>query len=773
QLATASTDALRQQYDLLKDKPGITAEALAKMSTKVDEAAIKQEKFRQELEKIDTPMKRFGIAAGAMGDKLTSWGSTLSKNVTVPLMAAGAAVVAFVLKMAGAADELETMSVQTGLSVGKLQELRYVASQTNTKFDSITMAVATMTRNMVESTKEGSKMETAFNRIGVQVKNADGSFRSMNDIFPETLKALADMPPGVERNNLLMQIFGTRAKELIPLLDAGAAGIEAFTAKAHELGLVNPETNKSLADFNDKMDEVKQVLAAAFAELAAKFLPVLRDKLVPFITGKIIPAIRDFADWIGGLIDKFMDLSPETQDFILKALALVVALGPVVTVAGNLTKVAGGLSTALSFLAVKSGLAAAGGWAAAGGATAAGTASAIASPLVTGLGAAFNFMLGPLGLLALGIAGMVKLLGGLNGYVEDSTARISRLEREAYLAAGTLDGDLSPAFGEAMTEAEDLGFAMESTAISAARVARSALQVGDDLVTRVVPPIMTLTDHLEALQSAFSGLGLDLDISKVRFERLVGGLDPLNDKAVILTATLAFEQEQLGLVEQRIGTLSDAYDHLAATKGADNEETKKTLLDLEQEKLKRDDLTRSIAGHSAAIKLQNDAQAKTLTLIGEQQLKLLAAGDITGALALQEVLSPGYKAPKAKEEDISAKATQLAQGLHGVFPDKVVDFTKLYDILKKDPNADFSKIQKAVIGLAGGGTTVNPGIYDVGERGRERVFLPGATTVIPLSGGGLGGNVSQTIIFQLDGQEIARKTVEGMPRVLRALGVTV
>jgi TP901 family phage tail tape measure protein len=501
----------------------------------------------------------------------------------------------------------------------------------------------------------------------------------------------------------------------------------------------------------------------------------------------LAPSLNKIIDGLGPLLDKvalgvqwFADLDPRVQSIAVGALGLTAALGPLLQGFAGLLKTAGLMETLLKKVAAQFGLAGTAGHVAAAGTAAAGTSAAVATPAVTGLGVAVKFLLGPWGLLIAGVAGFLVLADKLKGAVETSTQKMSRFRREASIAAGTLDGDLSPAFGEVVSETEGLGSAADSVTTSAGFLSRSLGRLGDDaadfareVTTKVAPATLDFTGRLEGLQSTVSGLNLDLDISKVRFDRLIGGLDPLNDKAAILTATLSFEREQLGLVELRIDGLSDAYKQLVATKGADHEESKKALLDLEQEKLKRDELTRSIAGHSTALKLQNDAQAKTLTMIGEQQNRLLAAGDIMGALTLQEVLQPGYKAPKAKEQDVTAKALNVAEGLHGAFPDKVVDFSKLSDILRDNPNADFSQLQKAVIGLARGGTTVNGGVYDVGEYGRERVFLPAGSTVVPLSNGGAGGNTSQIIIIELDGQEIARKTVEGMPRVLRALGVTV
>lgn len=699
-------------------------------------------------------------------------GKELTSHVTLPLLAVGAAFAAVTVSAAKSADELTTMAAKTGLSLARLQELKYVASQTDTSFDSLSTAAVMLGRNIVEGSVDGSKMSDVLARLGLNTQDATGKFLSMDELFPQVISKLAGMEDKTLRNATAMELFGRGGAELIPMLDAGTESIEALTKRAHDLNLVmSDESVKALAGFYDKLDEVKQQFSMLGARIGASFMPIIQDKLLPLVQDKIVPGLEKFAGWVGRVADAFMDLAPGTQTIILGALGLTVALGPLITGFVAVAKNVGLAEIAFKAIALKFGAAGVAGHAAAAGTAAAGAAATGATVPVTGLGTAFTGMLGPIGL----VVGALTLFGvwaykatlkaretgmQIEGMADQWTYMHDQIEQDISLPVGMteLDETLSDLYNGASTATKGIaGFTAKVTGITPA-------------VVPTIAPIDTLTTHLEGLQSAVSSLSIDLDISKVRFNILTGSMDETKDKAAILTATLAFEKEQLGMVEQRIDSLSDAYQHLVATKGADHEETKKALLDLEQEKLKRDDLTRSIAGNSAAIKLQNDAQAKTLTLIGEQQLKLLAAGDITGALTLQEVLTPGYKAPKATGEDVTAKAMSLAEGLHGAFPDKLVDFSKLYDILKHNPNADFGAIQKAVIGLAGGGTTINAGIYDVGERGRERVFLPAGTSVVPLPSGS-GGFSSQTIIIELDGQEVGRTVIRNMPGILRVQGV--
>ncbi len=509
-----------------------------------------------------------------------------------------------------------------------------------------------------------------------------------------------------------------------------------------------------------------------------------RVKDVGITLGKTLaPSLHKVLDALKGLLDKvalgvqwFANLDPRIQSVAIGTMALFAALGPVLQTFVAVVKTAGFLEIASTKLAVKLGLAGVAGHTAAAGTAAAGTSAAVATPAVTGLGTAVKFLLGPWGLLITGVGLFIGLAGKLEGAVETSTQKMQRLEREAWMAAGTLDGDLSPALGEVAVQAKDFAGVADSVTSSNGFLSRSLGRLGDDAAdfasevkANVTPATSDFADHLEGLQSSISGLGLDLDISKVRFERLTAGFDPLNDKATILTATLNFEQEQLGLVEQRIDTLSDAYQQLAATKGADHEESKKALLDLEQEKLKRDELTRSIDENKRALE-----EESRQSLLSAQQLELMRAGKYEEALKLGGVLPP-----VTVDAALMKRAQEMASKIEMKF-DYSADTDTIANILRQHPEiTGYRDVTKylpwfgySVPGMALGGTTVNPGIYDVGERGRERVFLPGGTTVVPLTGGGLGGGFSPTIIIELDGVEIGRTAVKHMPGILRVKGVT-
>ena len=176
-------------------------------------------------------------------------------------------------KASSTADEIDKMSIRTGLSSQQLQELRFAASQTGVSFGAVESASTRMTGTLRTN-------ERAFEQLGVRTRDLNGNLRSADELFNETIRALATMENEMERNIAGQEIFGRGFTEMIPLIAAGADGIEELSARAHELGSVlSDEAIAANVKFADTMDEVKTALRGAFGEIMTALMPALQGFL--------------------------------------------------------------------------------------------------------------------------------------------------------------------------------------------------------------------------------------------------------------------------------------------------------------------------------------------------------------------------------------------------------------------------------------------------------------------------------------------------------------
>lgn len=293
----------------------------------------------QKLEQLEQDYRDFGSVAKqqlkAVGDKFANVGDKI-KGVgekLAPVSAAAAGLGGVLLKLgydaASNADELNTLSKQTGISTDELQKMQYAADLVDVSVEDITGALKKMKQKMDPANK-------AFQDLGVSVTNSDGSMRNATDVFYDTLEALSEIPNETERDQAAMEIFGRSADDLAGIVDDGGEAFKGYGEEAEDLGLIlDGKTLDSLNETNDTFDRLKQTVSKSLGQVGADVAEVLG------------PAIEQIAGWIGTLMEKLRELSPEQMEMILKIVAVAAALAPVIIIIGNLVTGIGGIISVL------------------------------------------------------------------------------------------------------------------------------------------------------------------------------------------------------------------------------------------------------------------------------------------------------------------------------------------------------------------------------------------------------------------------------------------
>lgn len=272
-LKKAREDALEQ----LKNKE-ITPEQFGELNKAL---VLQEAQYKQ----AETAAKSYNVA---LKDLSTSAADVAQKTKAVSI--ACAAVVgtigAAALKSAAWADDLKTLSAQTGLTTDDIQRMQYASDLVDVSLDSMTGALAKLTRNMADT---GGAASQAFDRLGVSVMGADGQMRSSNAVFYDTLQALSRIANETERDQLAMQLFGRSANELAGIIDDGGAALKAYGDEAERNGVIIEENLvNSMASFQDKIDTFK---ASALPQLiqaggnAIEALTPLIESLISVISG--------------------------------------------------------------------------------------------------------------------------------------------------------------------------------------------------------------------------------------------------------------------------------------------------------------------------------------------------------------------------------------------------------------------------------------------------------------------------------------------------------
>lgn len=307
----ARGDIGQEQYDALT-REVVQTEAALKKATKA------QADFNVKAEEASAKLSAVGDKAQMVADKTRAL-STAAAGLVVAI--GGAA-----LKSAAWADDLNTLSKQTGLTTEDLQKMQYASELVDVSVDDIAGSMSKMRRAMATDGKQD-----VFAQLGVSVRDGTGALRDSSTVFYEVLDRLGKVGNETERDALAMEIFGRSADQLAGIIDDGGASLKALGEEAENLGLIlDQDTLDAMNRVNDSLDRLKAQAQGQFAKAGAAAL----EALTPAIEG-IVTALSKVLEFIG-------NMSPEVIKVVAIIAAVVAAISPVAAI---IAKIAGLLST--------------------------------------------------------------------------------------------------------------------------------------------------------------------------------------------------------------------------------------------------------------------------------------------------------------------------------------------------------------------------------------------------------------------------------------------
>lgn len=268
----------------------------------------KLDDYQAEMEQLTSAQDTAARSADNLGNQIEEAGEKTQKinlagvltgiNQGLELVGKGAQFVknsydALIGDTVALADDLMVQSSITGLSTDALQEYAYMAELVDTDVSTITGSLTKLTRNMDSATKGTGAAYEAFQKLGVDIYNTDGTLRDANEVFDEAIGKLGEVENQTERDALAMDLFGKSGQELNPIIDAGSDALEEYRKQAHETGYVlDNETLESLGSIDDSIQLLKNTMDTAKNQIATALAPVI---------GKITEAFVKWAssvDWV-------------------------------------------------------------------------------------------------------------------------------------------------------------------------------------------------------------------------------------------------------------------------------------------------------------------------------------------------------------------------------------------------------------------------------------------------------------------------------------------
>lgn len=299
--------------------------------------------FEKSMTNVQNRMQTVGKSMQNVGMGMTKW-------VTGPMVAVGAALTGLAVKTAEYGDHLAKTSLKLGISTDALQEMEYWASQNGLASDALERAIGRLNQRIGRAADGNDKYADAFEALGVQITNANGQVRETEEVMEDTIRALRAIEEPSLRSARAAEIFGTRmARDLMPALDASAMSLDEATDRIDELGIrMGEDAIENSVKFTDAMDDLKRSFTALFREIGEQVIPIFVDTLIPLMQEELIPLIRSVTERVAKLLEWFGNLSPGMQKTILVVGGLVAALGPALIIIGKVVAAVSALAPAFT-----------------------------------------------------------------------------------------------------------------------------------------------------------------------------------------------------------------------------------------------------------------------------------------------------------------------------------------------------------------------------------------------------------------------------------------
>lgn len=187
-----------------------------------------------------------------------------------------------------------------GVDVERLQELRYAAEQGGMAVGNFDVAFRRFIRRSAEAAQGTGAAKDAFKELGIELRDNDGRLKESDKLLGEVADALQRVQNPADKLRLAFKLFDTDGAAMVNVLARGSAGLDEFSRKARDLGIV---VDRHLIQ---RSQELSAEFETATRILDLQFKQALVN-LAPILVGIAERAARLAGD-IRGLIDSMRDL---------------------------------------------------------------------------------------------------------------------------------------------------------------------------------------------------------------------------------------------------------------------------------------------------------------------------------------------------------------------------------------------------------------------------------------------------------------------------------
>ena len=239
-------------------------------------------------------------------DKMSEAGEKLS-GVSAGITAAFAAATVATVVLG---TEIKRNADMLGMSTDEYQQADAMMQKFGWSMEDAKGDVVALSERVMEAANGNEDYSSAFDHLGVSIKDSQGNLRGTNDILIDTIKTLKNVEDPIERNSLAAHLLGTTFEEL-----GGVVGMTdaEFDKLVNQPPLFSEEDIAQVEEFKEKFDLLKGQMMKMAITIGTALMPVIEAVMGVFTN----------------LLNTFNNLNPGTQKVIIGLTGLIAAIAPV------------------------------------------------------------------------------------------------------------------------------------------------------------------------------------------------------------------------------------------------------------------------------------------------------------------------------------------------------------------------------------------------------------------------------------------------------------
>lgn len=214
-------------------------------------------KLHKKLEQSEKRMKKFDMQAKSVSKGINA--SFLKLGAGLAVGGIGIAIKGMVDDALQAADKIQKLGIQLGLSTEFLSEMQHAANLTGTSIADLENGIRKMQKSVGDANDGLSTAKRAFEDLGLSSRSL--AAMSPEQQFMAVAEGLARIESASKRTQVAMNIFGRAGGRLNQLFAGGAGSIEAYRKEAQRLGI---SLSQDVADQAAKTNDAITRLDAAW-----------------------------------------------------------------------------------------------------------------------------------------------------------------------------------------------------------------------------------------------------------------------------------------------------------------------------------------------------------------------------------------------------------------------------------------------------------------------------------------------------------------------------